>query len=45
VQNLQEAINKIRETGIEVSNDGFMLCCFHNEQKPLARLWYNSYHN
>ncbi|MEA1963609.1 MAG: toprim domain-containing protein, partial [Candidatus Aerophobetes bacterium] len=45
MQNLQEAINKVRKAGVEVGKDGFMLCCFHNEQKPSARLWYNSYHN
>lgn len=45
MQNLQEAISKVRETGVEVTDDGFMLCSFHSEQKPSARLWYNSYHN
>ncbi len=47
MRNLQKAISKVREAGvaIEVSNDGLMLCYFHSEQKPSARLWYNSYHN
>ncbi|MEA1965577.1 MAG: DnaB-like helicase C-terminal domain-containing protein [Candidatus Aerophobetes bacterium] len=45
MQNLQEAISKIRKAGIEVNNRGLMLCQFHSERKPSARLWYNSYHN
>ncbi len=45
MQNLQEDISKVREAAIEVKDDGFMLCYFHSEQKPSARLWYNSYHN
>lgn len=45
MRNLQEAIDKIRETGTEVRNNGFMLCYFHDEQKPSARLWHNSYHS
>lgn len=45
MQNLQEAINKVRELGIEVNKKGFMLCQFHTENTPSARLWFNSHHN
>lgn len=42
---LQNAIGLVRAEGLEVKDNGNMLCPFHAETKPSAYLYYNKYHN
>lgn len=42
---LKEAIRKTRAEGLEIKDNGNMLCPFHRETKPSAYLYYNLYHN
>ncbi len=41
----QSAIEKARAEGLEINENGSMLCPFHKETKPSAYLYYNKNHN
>ncbi len=46
MQDLREAIGKVQAArgDLQVSNSGQMLCPFHGERTPSARLWQNKHH-
>lgn len=42
---VKEAIEKTRKLGLKVSDNGQMLCPFHDDHNPSAYIYYNQYHN
>lgn len=41
---VKEAIEKTRKLGLKVSDNGQMLCPFHDDHNPSAFIYYNQYH-
>jgi len=45
MNDLQNAIEKTRKTGIVVSDKGLMLCPFHDDKNPSGGLYLNNFHD
>ncbi|RXG66520.1 hypothetical protein ES695_02645, partial [Candidatus Atribacteria bacterium 1244-E10-H5-B2] len=45
MNDLQNAIEKTRKTGIVVSDKGLMLCPFHDDKNPSGGLYLNTFHD